>query len=169
MFDRFLLFIFRTKIIFDLIILVVISSLSYFIDESYGDPFVFTTTILIFCYISYFEFLKNQKNRIYFFYNAKTIKKLRIYTLISCIRISLIFIPISFIMGILSNNITTYFLHYIFAMSGFSIANYIVSINIEKRKNGTIITIKNLLDSVAICILTILLLLLISKYFFKSL
>ncbi|WP_373193610.1 hypothetical protein, partial [Enterococcus sp. RIT-PI-f] len=67
---------------------------------------------------------------------------------------------------ILSNNITTYFLHYIFAMSGFSIANYIVSINVEKRKNGTIITIKNLLDSVTICILTILLLLLIYKYFF---
>lgn len=167
MFDRFLLFIFKTKTIFDLIILVVISGLSYFMDENYKDPFLFTTTILAFCYIAYFEFLKDQKRRICFFYNAKTIKNLRIYTVWSCVRISVVFVPIALIIGVLNGNMITYFMHYILAILSFSSANYVVSINIEKIKNGTVITVRDLFVSTIICISTLLLLVLMSQFVYN--
>lgn len=150
--DRFMLFLFKTNILFDLIILIVISFLSAFVDNNYDDPFLFTTTVVAFCYIIYFEYLRSQKNKISFFYNARTITHLRLYTIKSCIKVSILFFPISIILGILNGDALSYVVHYLLTIISFSFVNFIVPINIEKKRDSTIITLKDLFFSICLCV-----------------
>lgn len=166
--DRFLLFIFNTKIFFDLLILIVVSGLSYFVDGHYDDPFLFTSTVLAFCYMAYYEFLTDQKNRIGFFYTARTIKNIRFYTIKSCIQLSIVFVPIAIVIGILSSSLFNYLFYYLLSLASFFLANYLVPINVEKRRKGAIITVKNLLSSVGFCLGIVVLVSLINMFIFKN-
>ena len=151
--SRYSLFIFRTKIIYELLILYFFSIFTFVIDNNYDNPIVFVSTMLVSLYIAYFGYLKNQENKISFFYNGRTIKKLRLYTLKCTIFLSISFIPLVIYLGFYSRKPFIYCLYYIMIVTSFYIANYLVPINIEKKVNSKVITIKNLISSVVTCML----------------
>lgn len=68
---RFFLFIRRTNVLYDLIIIYFLALSSFIIDNQRDYLLTLIFTILGFMYLAYFEYLKNQRKKIYFFIIVK--------------------------------------------------------------------------------------------------
>ncbi len=152
-YNPFFLFLLRTKVKYDIILLLFVSFLSVFIDKNYNEPFAFVVTMLTSLYIIYYEYLKMQKNKINIFYNVINLKKLRMDTIFSLSEFSIVFLIIAIILGILSNSLLTHFMYYLLTIISFSLSNSIIPINIEKRINKKIIILKDLVKSILLTVL----------------
>lgn len=161
----FFLFLTRTKVKYDIILLVFVSFLSVFIDKSYDEPFAFIVTMLTSLYILYYEYINSQKKKINIFYTANNLKKLRTDTVFSLAIFSVIFLIIAIVLGALNKNFLLYSMYYFLTIISFSLSNYLVPINIEKKENKKIITFKDLTKSILLTILLLSLFLFIfTKY-----
>ena len=146
------LFILRTSILYDLIIIYFLALSSFIIDNQRDYLLTLIFTILGFMYLAYFEYLKNQRKKIHFFYNSQTLSELRYYAIQSTLKLSLVFLPMIVVLGVITNQILVYGINYLTVIISFYVVNSLIPINIEKRKDSRIITFKDMLKSVVSCI-----------------
>ncbi len=159
MFGRFFIFICRTKVLYDLIIVYLLSATSFITDSRNDYLFILVSTILCFMYLVYFEYLRNQKGKIHFFYNGQTLKELRYYAIRSTFLLSLVFLPMVIIIGTITHRVLIYLINYLLVIILFYLINYFMPINIEKKIDSQVITLRDLVKSVSICIFFVILLL----------
>ncbi|MGX7108886.1 hypothetical protein [Facklamia miroungae] len=159
------LFVLRTKIKFDIIIMIFFSIVSGFADNNYDEPIVFIVTFLGALYMIYYAYLYANAKRITLFYNASNLKQLRIDTISHLAKFSTIFCIIAATLGLLSDSLLNYIFYYLVTIISFIISNNIVRINIEKKINKKVILFTDLIKSIFLTIVFILFFLYVKSVF----
>ncbi|OHX26735.1 hypothetical protein BKX95_08675 [Streptococcus iniae] len=153
---RFSLFIFRTKVIYDVILLYFMTFIYCYSDNRSGDnKLTFACSILGLLNVIYYSYLIGQKNKITFFYTPKNSFKLRFYALHSSILFSSIFLPMIILFGFLDNDMFNYIVLYSVIITSFYFANYFVKLSVEKEMKGNIVSKRDIFKAFTLTILLI--------------
>ncbi len=149
--DRFFLFILRNRVRYDLIFLYFLCLIGIYYEKSIDFRITLITTILSFLYLSYYEYLVSQKGKIHFFYRGNRLYLLRYYASIQSIKLSLIFLPMTFIACLLFQTFE-YFIDVAITVVSFYLSNKLIHLDVEKKSFFKIITVKNLLHSLLLTV-----------------
>ncbi len=156
---RYALFIRRTKVCYDLLIIYAISIISFISDSQTDYHITLVSSILSFLYLAYFEYLNAQKKKISFFYNGRNLSQLRFYAIKSTILLSLVFLPVLFLLGRLSGNFIIFIVEYFLTILSFYLVTRFFPLTIEKKRGKKIMTLQDIFKNI-LCSLMLLVLLL---------
>lgn len=155
----------RSKLKYDLLITIFVFFVSFPTLDINGKMNIMSISMLVFLYTTYYEFLKNQKNRVSFFYTGSNIKNLKTDVLKAILYLSSIFLAAVIMVDLFLLDGFYLTMTYFVSIIIFSISIIIIPINIEKREKHVpkVITWKDLTKSISITVALLILFLLLKS------
>ncbi|WP_460016499.1 hypothetical protein [Lactovum odontotermitis] len=148
-----LLYIFRTELLFNLIIVFLLSMLAF--KNQVIDISVFSFSILTSLVMIYYELLKNEAGKIQIFYKANHLKKIRMDKFVFISKFSIIYLIFMLALGWYHHNILEYLSRYLVAYSAFAASALFVKINIERKIQRVMISAKDMLKIIAVSLILV--------------
>lgn len=146
--DRNLLYIFRTDLIYNLIIIFLISMLDF--KNETLDQSIFSFAMISSLLLIYTELLKNEDNKITIFYKANQLNKVRLSKIAPVTKFSIVYFILMVVLGVYFKEFFEYIYSYIVTYLSFVITVLSVRINVEMKNGGPVITTKNILKIIGL-------------------